>query len=109
MNRQQRRQAQRQKAKQPRPIIVPQYAQKQLNQIKEEATDNAVATAFSLLFSIPMWVMYHRYEWDNESLAILFDEIAAEYNDFTNSDRTLEEYQDFVYEHIGAKMQVSDD
>lgn len=77
---------------------------------KKEATSKAVDTAMVLLLAIPIKVMHEKYGWGMKSrLPKLAEALTDEYQRFADGEMTLEEYSEYVYEHVGMKFKVNDE
>lgn len=73
--------------------------------MKKEAYDEAVGTAITLLLSIPVKVVAERYDWSPEDVQGFCSDILEEYERFDEGDLTLEELQQYVFEHCGVKFE----
>ncbi len=108
MNRKQRREMKKQG------IDVPKTPTYNLNwddmiRIKKEATqeayDDAVTTAMTLLLSIPVMVGMKKYGWTSEEMEWFCNDVLEEYERFNSGEKSLEEYQKFVYEQCGIRFE----
>lgn len=72
---------------------------------RQEAYDEAVGTAITLLLSIPVKVVVEKYKWDMDDVQGFCDDLLDEYEKFDEGDMTLEDLQAFVYEHCGVKFE----
>lgn len=102
MNRQQRRQAQKQKYK---PVTRPQpyipMTASDVEKIKQDAIDSAMV----LLFGIPVKVLRDYYGWGaKKRLPEFADYLTDVYADFSNGDMTLEDFEQLVWEECGLKF-----
>ncbi len=73
--------------------------------LKNEAYDEAVGTAMTLLLSIPVKVVVERYNWEQEDVERFCEDILDEYEKFDAGDMTLEDLQHYVFEHCGVKFE----
>ena len=76
-----------------------------IQRMKKEAYDEAVGTAITLLLSIPVKVVAERYDWSPEDVQGFCSDILEEYERFDEGDLTLEELQQYVFEHCGVKFE----
>lgn len=71
----------------------------------EEAKDDAVTTAITLLLSIPVKVVVEKYDWCAEDVEAFCEDLLDEYEKFDGSDMSLADLQKYVYEHCGVKFE----
>ena len=71
----------------------------------DEAKEDAVGIAISLLLSIPVKVVIEKYGWEMDDVELFCEDLLDEYENFTEGEMTLEDYQKYVYEHCGVKFE----
>lgn len=100
MNRKQRREAKK------RGEYSPLMGKQQVVKLKEDVTDDVVAVTMCLLFAMPIKVLKDKYGWGcKKRLPEFADLLAAEYQKFADSEMTLEEYADSLYQECGIKFE----
>lgn len=67
-----------------------------------------MTTDMVLLLAIPIKVMHEKYGWGSRLLE-LAEALTDEYQRFADGEMTLEEYSEYVYEHVGMKFKVNDE
>lgn len=81
-----------------------------IRKLEHKSVDKAVDTAMVLLLSIPIKVMHDKYGWGmKKRLPELAEALIDEYQNFSDGDMTLEEYQELVYEWCGVKFQKNEE
>ena len=80
-------------------------SQQNLNEIKQNERETATETAMILLMSLPIKVLKEHYGWGNKKRLPKFAELLCDaYQDFDNSDRSLEDEVEFIYQQTGIKF-----
>lgn len=77
-----------------------------IQRIKQEAAEEAVDTAITLLLAIPIKILHDQYGWGTKKRLPEFGEkLIDEYQDFTDGKLTLKEYSELVFEYTGIKFE----
>lgn len=109
MNRKQRRLAQK-KGFQVTPEPVFNFKQSDIKRIKQEATEQAVNTAMTLLLGIPVKVLKEKYGWGMKKRLPEFCQAMLDtYDEFSGGDLTLEEFAELIYQECGVKFKRTED
>lgn len=75
-------------------------------QAREQGYRDAAAEAFSMMISLPIKVMYTTRGWRFRRLQQFGKDMIEEYNRFTDSDQTLQQYQQEVFELTGIMFKT---
>ena len=109
MNRKQRRLAKK-KGLQVAPEPVFNMKQSDIKKIKQEATEQAVDTAMTLLLGIPIKVLKEKYGWGMKKRLPEFCQAMLDtYDEFSRGDLTLEEFAELMYQECGVKFKMRED
>jgi hypothetical protein len=82
--------------------------QEQIDQIKREAGDKAIDTAFTLLLAIPLEVLIGEGYWEKTAkkrLPKFLDEVLSLYDSWEKGVLTLEDLKADLWEYGGIKLE----
>lgn len=106
MNRAERRRADK-KAKKDR-VATYNLTQEQINQIKQEARDEAVNIALTLMLALPLEVLKDKY-WVKSAkrrLPKFLDEVLSLYDSWNKGVLTIEELREDLWNYGGIKLEA---
>lgn len=84
--------------------------QSDIKKIKQEATEQAVDTAMTLLLGIPVKVLKEKYGWGMKKRLPEFCQAMLDtYDEFSGGDLTLEEFAELIYQECGVKFKRTED
>lgn len=83
----------------PEPVINIKAAD--IQNIKKQATNKAVDTAFTAMLAIPMLVMRDKYGFGKKRLEKFMDEVFEVYNSFNNDYLTLDDMRQALKDEVG--------
>lgn len=107
MNRAERRRAEKQAKKDK--VAVYNLTQEQINQIKKDARDEAIDTAFTLMLAIPLEVLIGDGYWAKSAkrrLPKFLDEVLSLYDSWNKGVLTIEELREDLWNIGGIKLQA---
>lgn len=106
MNRAERRRAEKQAKKDK--VTTYNLTQEQINQIKQEASKEAIDTAFTLMLALPLEVLKNKY-WVKSAkrrLPKFLDEVLSLYENWDTGLLTIEEMREDLWEYGGIKLEA---
>lgn len=106
MNRAERRRAEKQAKKDK--VSTYNLTQEQINQIKKEARDEAIDTAFTLMLAIPLEVLIGDGYWAKSAkrrLPKFLDDVLSLYDSWNKGVLTIEELREDLWNIGGIKLQ----
>lgn len=106
MNRAERRRAEKQAKKDK--VVTYNLTQEQINQIKKEARDEAIDTAFTLMLAIPLEVLIGDGYWAKSAkrrLPKFLDDVLSLYDSWNKGVLTIEELREDLWNIGGIKLQ----
>lgn len=106
MNRAERRRAEKQaqKAK----TVTYNLTQEQINQIKQEARDEAISVAVTLMLSLPLKVLKDKH-WVKSAkrrLPKFLDNVLSLYDSWSKGSLTIEELREDLWNYGGIKLEA---
>lgn len=107
MNRAERRRAEKLASKAKTAIY--NLTQEQINQIKQQAKDEAIDTAFTLMLAIPLEVLIGDGYWVKSAkkrLPKFLDEVLSLYDSWNKGVLTIEELREDLWEYGGIKLEA---
>lgn len=107
MNRAERRKAQKQGKSAYKPKVY-NLTEEQINQIKQEASKEAIDTAFTLMLAIPLEVLIGDGYWAKSAkrrLPKFLDDVLSLYDSWNKGVLTIEELRDDLWNIGGIKLQ----
>lgn len=107
MNRAERRRAEKQANKAKFPTY--NLSQEQINKIKQDASREAVDTAFTLMLALPLEVLISEGYWEKSAKRCLpkfMDEVLSLYDSWNKGVLTMEELRDDLWEFGGIKLEA---
>lgn len=106
MNRAERRRAEKQAKKDK--VTTYNLTQEQINQIKQEASKEAIDTAFTLMLALPLEVLKEKY-WAKSAkrrLPEFVDDVLSLYENWDTGLLTIEEMREDLWEYGGIKLEA---
>ena len=76
---------------------------------QEVACADAAQDIFVLLLSLPLKVLHENFGWGKKRLLRLSEGLLEEYARFAESEMSLSDYQDYVYEMTGIKFATQEE
>ena len=107
MTRAERRRAEKEAQK--RKTVVYNLTQEQIDQIKEEARDEAVDIAFNLMLALPLEVLLGEGYWEKTAkrrLPKFLEEVLSLYDAWNKGVLTLEELREDLWNYGGIKLEA---
>jgi hypothetical protein len=107
MTRAERRRAEKEAQK--RKTVVYNLTQEQIDQIKQEAKNEAVDIAFTLMLAIPLEVLQGEGYWEKTAkkrLPKFLDEVLSLYDAWNKGVLTLEELREDLWKYGGIELEV---
>lgn len=82
--------------------------QEQINRIKQEASKEAIDTAFTLMLALPLEVLKDKY-WVKSAkrrLPKFLDNVLSLYDSWNKGELTIEELREDLWEYGGIKLEA---
>ena len=100
--------AERRRAGKKDKVVTYNLTQEQINQIKQEARDEAVGVALTLMLSLPLKVLKDKY-WVKSAkrrLPKFLDNVLSLYDSWNKGSLTIEELREDLWEYGGIKIEA---
>ena len=85
-------------------VVTYNLTEEQINQIKKEATDKALETAFTLMLGIPLMVLRDKYGFGKKRMNEYIDYALETYDSFNKGYFTLEDVEKMLREEVEVNI-----
>lgn len=100
--------AERRRAGKKDKVVTYNLTQEQINRIKQEASKEAIDTAFTLMLALPLEALKDKY-WVKSAkrrLPKFLDNVLSLYDSWNKGELTIEELREDLWEYGGIKLEA---